>query len=83
MDIDLRNAIVILDEAHNIEDVACEAGGLELTMDVLNQAVDEFDFMVTFGKGALAHSSQMLFDVSCVLYLRGLRYRTADASLHH
>ncbi|KAI8346303.1 helicase C-terminal domain-containing protein [Mortierella sp. GBAus27b] len=64
MDIDLRNAIVILDEAHNIEDAACEAGGLELTMDVLNQAVDEFDFMVIHGKGHLAHSSQMLFDLS-------------------
>ena len=37
MDINLKNCVVIFDEAHNIEDVARDAGGVDITMTVLVQ----------------------------------------------
>ena len=39
MEIDLKNQIVILDEAHNIEDSAREAGSGSLTTDQITQAI--------------------------------------------
>ncbi|CAO3574480.1 unnamed protein product [Mortierella alpina] len=46
MDIDLDNAIVILDEAHNIEDAARDAGGLDLLDKDLLTAQSEFNDML-------------------------------------
>ncbi|KAF9984021.1 Fanconi anemia group J protein [Mortierella antarctica] len=46
MDIDLDNAIVILDEAHNIEDAARDAGGLDLLDKDLWTAKAEFEDML-------------------------------------
>lgn len=46
MDIDLENSIVILDEAHNIEDAAREAGGLDVLDDDLRVAKAEFGDMI-------------------------------------
>ncbi|KAK3807885.1 MAG: helicase C-terminal domain-containing protein [Benniella sp.] len=45
MELDLTNAILILDEAHNIEDVSRDAGGLELDQNDLKQAADKFENM--------------------------------------
>ena len=39
MEIDLKDQIIILDEAHNMEDSAREAGSGSLTSDQLNQAI--------------------------------------------
>ncbi|KAF9138078.1 Fanconi anemia group J protein [Mortierella sp. GBA39] len=46
MDIDLENSIVILDEAHNIEDAARDAGGLDVLDDDLRVAKVEFGDMI-------------------------------------
>lgn len=35
MDVDIKGAIIVLDEAHNIEDIAREAGSVDLEEDVL------------------------------------------------
>lgn len=45
MELDLTDAILILDEAHNIEDVSRDAGGLELEQRDLDHAVEKFDNM--------------------------------------
>ncbi|CAK9325115.1 unnamed protein product [Citrullus colocynthis] len=37
MDVDIKGAIVILDEAHNIEDIARHAGGVDVEEDTLNK----------------------------------------------
>ncbi|KAK7376652.1 hypothetical protein VNO80_02066 [Phaseolus coccineus] len=37
MDVDIKGAIVILDEAHNIEDVARDAGSVDIEEDVLDK----------------------------------------------
>ncbi|KAF9398539.1 Fanconi anemia group J protein [Mortierella sp. AD011] len=58
MEIDLENSIVILDEAHNIEDAARDAGGLEITDEDLKLGVTQFSGMC--GKNFLANSSQKL-----------------------
>ena len=39
MEIDLKDQIIILDEAHNMEDSSREAGSGSLTTDQLNQAI--------------------------------------------
>ncbi|KAK3809038.1 MAG: helicase C-terminal domain-containing protein [Linnemannia elongata] len=46
MEIDLENSIVILDEAHNIEDAARDAGGLDVLDDDLRVAKAEFGDMI-------------------------------------
>ncbi|KAF9343248.1 hypothetical protein BGX34_007020, partial [Mortierella sp. NVP85] len=45
MELDLTDAILILDEAHNIEDVSRDAGGLELDQNDLKQAAEKFENM--------------------------------------
>lgn len=61
MEIDLENAIVILDEAHNIEDAAREAGCLEVTLDDLEQAAAKFKDMADHD--ILTNSCMNLFRV--------------------
>ncbi|KAK3810651.1 MAG: helicase C-terminal domain-containing protein [Linnemannia gamsii] len=46
MDIDIDKSIVILDEAHNIEDAAREAGGLDVLDEDLRVAKAEFSDMI-------------------------------------
>ncbi|KAJ8312439.1 hypothetical protein KUTeg_009812 [Tegillarca granosa] len=46
MEIELKDQIIILDEAHNIEDSAREAASGSLKMDQLNVAIKELDEMV-------------------------------------
>lgn len=43
MEIDLKDQVVILDEAHNIEDSAREAASLTVTSEQLQDATDELD----------------------------------------
>ena len=43
MDVQLENSVVILDEAHNIEDVARSAGSLTTTQDDLNFTKEEIE----------------------------------------
>ncbi|KAF9565157.1 Fanconi anemia group J protein [Mortierella alpina] len=64
MDIDLDNAIVILDEAHNIEDAARDAGGLELLDKDLTTAKKEFQAMVD--SNILADSGRMLYSLASI-----------------
>ncbi|KAF9116314.1 Fanconi anemia group J protein [Mortierella sp. AM989] len=58
MEIDLENAIVILDEAHNIEDAARDAGGLEVADEDLESGVTQFENMCDHP--FLANSSRKL-----------------------
>ncbi|RDD47463.1 Fanconi anemia group J protein [Trichoplax sp. H2] len=46
MDITLRNQIVILDEAHNIEDSAREATSFEITALTLKEMIDDLNFLI-------------------------------------
>lgn len=46
MEINLKGQVVILDEAHNIEDSAREAVSYSVTESQLNAAREELDFMV-------------------------------------
>lgn len=46
MEINLKGQVVILDEAHNIEDSAREAVSYSVTESQLNAAGEELDFMV-------------------------------------
>jgi len=62
MDIDLDNAIVILDEAHNIEGTARDAGGLDVQHEDLKQANREFGDMIKHH--VLENSCRKLMDVS-------------------
>lgn len=43
MDINLKDQIVVLDEAHNVEDSAREAGSLTLTAVELQNTLNELD----------------------------------------
>ncbi|XP_022936915.1 Fanconi anemia group J protein homolog [Cucurbita moschata] len=43
MDVDIKGAIVILDEAHNIEDIARHAGSVDLDEDTLNKLQMELE----------------------------------------
>ncbi|XP_022135021.1 Fanconi anemia group J protein homolog isoform X2 [Momordica charantia] len=43
MDVDIKGAIVILDEAHNIEDIARHAGSVDVEEDTLNKLQMELD----------------------------------------
>ncbi|KAF5740961.1 Fanconi anemia group J protein isoform X2 [Tripterygium wilfordii] len=43
MEVDIEGAIVILDEAHNIEDIARDAGSMDLDEDVLNKLQMELE----------------------------------------
>jgi Fanconi anemia group J protein len=49
MGIELDDAVVIFDEAHNIEDVAREAGSLELTAEKLRGAQVAFALLADAG----------------------------------
>nr|XP_054773588.1 Fanconi anemia group J protein homolog [Lytechinus pictus] len=48
MEIDLKGQVVILDEAHNIEDSAREAASLTVTTEQLQDAIDELDKLLSF-----------------------------------
>ena len=68
MDIDVEKSIVILDEAHNIEDAAREAGGLEVLDEDLRVAKTEFADMVK--NNIMAHPSKTLLNVSFTFFFQ-------------
>ncbi|KAF8026326.1 hypothetical protein BT93_F2958 [Corymbia citriodora subsp. variegata] len=43
MDVDIKGAIIILDEAHNIEDIARDSGSVDIEEDVLQKLKDELE----------------------------------------
>ncbi|KAF9183665.1 Fanconi anemia group J protein [Haplosporangium sp. Z 767] len=65
MDIDLSNAIVILDEAHNIEDAARDAGGLEVQDEDLKMAQNEFQLMME--ERVFPHNCKLLMNLATML----------------
>ena len=46
MDINLKDAVVVIDEAHNVEDVSREAASCELTQDDLIHALEQLERMI-------------------------------------
>ncbi|KAF9438368.1 Fanconi anemia group J protein [Entomortierella beljakovae] len=58
MEIDLENSILILDEAHNIEDASREAGGLDIIDEDLNLGAEQFEELCI--QNILANSSSKL-----------------------
>ncbi|XP_078337247.1 Fanconi anemia group J protein homolog [Crassostrea virginica] len=48
MEISLKDQVVILDEAHNMEDTARESAGEKIGDDALQKAIDELDKMIKF-----------------------------------
>ncbi|CAL9205095.1 unnamed protein product [Musa hybrid cultivar] len=61
MDIDIKGSIVILDEAHNIEDVARDAGSIEVEEDVLFALQTELEHLCMADGGAMTY--QPLYDM--------------------
>ncbi|KAI8973453.1 helicase C-terminal domain-containing protein [Mycotypha africana] len=63
LDINLKDSIVILDEAHNIEDAARSAGSLELDEDTLDKIIKEFSMVAKYGGEREAHLQlELIFD---------------------
>lgn len=76
MEIELGNAIVILDEAHNIESTARDAGGLEVQYEDLKLASRQFGDMIKHE--IHENTCRKLLDVSneCVCYSRSISAET-------
>ncbi|KAI9486606.1 MAG: helicase C-terminal domain-containing protein [Benjaminiella poitrasii] len=55
LDINLKNSIIILDEAHNIEDASRSAGSFEIDEDSLQALLKEFGLVIKFGGQKEAH----------------------------
>ncbi|KAL9555729.1 hypothetical protein MBANPS3_002226 [Mucor bainieri] len=56
LDINLKNSIVILDEAHNIEDASRGAGSLDVDEDTIEALLKELKLTARFGREKEAHS---------------------------
>ncbi|XP_020529996.1 Fanconi anemia group J protein isoform X2 [Amborella trichopoda] len=61
MEIDLKGSIVILDEAHNIEDMAREAGSLDVEEEILDTLLKELEQLIIIE--GVASIYQPLFDM--------------------
>ncbi|KAI7898833.1 helicase C-terminal domain-containing protein [Cokeromyces recurvatus] len=55
LDINLKNSIIILDEAHNIEDASRAAGSFEIDEESLQALLKELSLVVKFGGQKEAH----------------------------
>ncbi|KAG0268519.1 Fanconi anemia group J protein [Linnemannia exigua] len=73
MDIDIEKSIVILDEAHNIEDAAREAGGLDVLDEDLRVAKAEFSDMIK--NHIMAQPSKTLLNLA-QMFLSALEKQT-------
>jgi len=62
----LKDAVVILDEAHNIEDVARSAASKEFALDQLKACVDDLDRIVKAGHHVDIHNS--LFELTLKMF---------------
>lgn len=71
MDISLKDQIVVLDEAHNVEDSARDAASLTLTAVDLQNTLDDLDRLGNKMKIALLKYSWMGIDVNAgyILYI--------------
>lgn len=49
MQIDLKNSIIVLDEAHNVEDVCRDAASASLTQDNILEAMNDLERMTRLG----------------------------------
>ena len=49
MEINLNEAVIVLDEAHNIEDVCREAASVEISLETLNECVDQLSTALDYG----------------------------------
>ncbi|XP_043910473.1 Fanconi anemia group J protein isoform X2 [Protopterus annectens] len=70
MDVDLKNQVVILDEAHNIEDCARESASCSLSEAQLSLAHEEMDSMVTYDIRRNEHESLRAVCYSLVNWIR-------------
>ncbi|KAF9130769.1 Fanconi anemia group J protein [Mortierella sp. 14UC] len=73
MDIDIESSIIILDEAHNIEDAAREAGGLDVLDEDLKVAKAEFSDMIK--NNIMAQPSNTLLNLA-QMFLSALEKQT-------
>lgn len=56
LDINLKDSIVILDEAHNIEDASRSAGSIDIDETSLEVLIKELKLVARFGGEQVAHS---------------------------
>ncbi|KAB5550387.1 hypothetical protein PHYPO_G00053180 [Pangasianodon hypophthalmus] len=70
MDINLRGQIVVLDEAHNIEDCARESASFTLNQAQLREAREDLDAMVTYNIRRSHHESLLAFCCSLLNWIQ-------------
>lgn len=68
MDINLKGQIVVLDEAHNIEDCARESASFTLNQAQLREARDDLEAMVTYNIRRNQHEPLLAFCCSLLKY---------------
>lgn len=73
MDINLEGQILVLDEAHNIEDCARESTSFTLNQDSLMACRDELDGMVNNGIRREKHEPLRNFCYSLIKFATSLR----------
>lgn len=66
MDINLKDQIIVLDEAHNVEDSAREAASLTLTAVDLQNTLDELDKLGNETMILHWYKRETLLKVSCL-----------------
>ncbi|TSN39293.1 Fanconi anemia group J protein [Bagarius yarrelli] len=70
MDIDLKGQIVVLDEAHNIEDCARESASFTLNQAQLREARDDIEMMVTYNVRRNNHEPLLAFCCSLLNWIQ-------------
>lgn len=68
MDINLKGQIVVLDEAHNIEDCARESASYTLNQSQLLEAREDLEAMVTYNIRKDHHEPLLAFCCSLLKY---------------
>lgn len=74
MDISLKGQIVVLDEAHNIEDCARESASFTLNQSQLREARDDLESMVTYNIRRDHHEPLLAFCCSLLKYAGFVSY---------
>ena len=67
MDIDLNGTVVVIDEAHNVEDVSREAASCDLSQEDLLFSVEQLQRMIDLNTAEVQHYRQLLTIVQGVL----------------
>lgn len=68
MDINLKGQIVVLDEAHNIEDCARESASYTINQAQLREAREDLEAMVTYNIRQNHHEPLLAFCCSLLKY---------------